>query len=104
MADLIDRQAAIEALDDNITLTGWGNSVAVRDYILRTKKRLQAIPAAQPERKTVKWNVYYHDYNDFSYSCNWCGYSAPYNLAGGVYKQKKWAFCPNCGARMEGVE
>jgi rubrerythrin len=57
-------------------------------------------PTVEPEHKTGKWNVYYHDYNDFSYSCNWCGYSAPYNLAGGVYKQKKWAFCPNCGARM----
>lgn len=49
MHDLISRQAAIGALDDNITLTGWGNSVAVRDYILRAKKRLQAISAAQPE-------------------------------------------------------
>ena len=54
MNDLISRQAAIEALDDNITLTGWGNSVAVRDYILRAKKRLQAISAAQPERMG-KW-------------------------------------------------
>lgn len=56
------------------------------------------------ECKTGRWNVYYHTPKDFSYSCNQCGYSAPYGLYGGEYSQKKWDFCPNCGARMEGEE
>ena len=57
----------------------------------------------EPKRKTGKWNAYYHGINEtpsFTYSCNQCGYSAPYGLYGGKYSQKKWNFCPNCGARM----
>ena len=54
------------------------------------------------ERKTGKWNVYYHGETDFSYSCNQCGYSAPYGKYGGEYSQKKWRYCPNCGADMRG--
>lgn len=48
-----------------------------------------------------KWNTYYHSDIDFSYSCNQCGYSAPYQMIGGKVFQKKWNFCSNCGAKME---
>ena len=51
-----------------------------------------------PERKTGKWNTYCHGDIDFSYSCNQCGYSAPYQMIGGEVFQKKWNFCPNCGS------
>ena len=57
------------------------------------------------ERKKGKWNTYYHGVNEnpsFTYSCNQCGYSAPYGLYGGKYSQKEWAYCPNCGADMRG--
>lgn len=54
------------------------------------------------EPKTGKWNTYYHSDIDFSYSCNQCGYSAPYQMIGGEVFQKKWNFCPNCGADMRG--
>ena len=66
-------------------------------------KTLEQIIDEQPtiERKKGKWIVYYHGEADFSYSCNQCGYSAPYGQYGGEYSQKKWRFCPNCGARME---
>ena len=100
MDDLISRQAAIEALDDNITLTGWGNSVAVRDYILRAKKRLQAIPAAQPERtgKWIKdWIVKEHGGGYGVRRCSEC--DASFQDVG-----YGWNYCPNCGARMEDEE
>ena len=54
------------------------------------------------KRKKGKWNTYYHGDIDFSYSCNQCGYSAPYQMIGGKVFQKKWNFCPNCGADMRG--
>ena len=65
--------------------------------------RISTLPSVTPERKCGKWNAYYHGINEtpsFTYSCNQCGYSAPYGLYGGKYSQKKWNFCPNCGARM----
>lgn len=61
-------------------------------------------PTIEPQRMRGKWNVYYHGEENgksiFSYSCNQCGYGAPYNFIGGVCEQKKWNFCPNCGAWM----
>lgn len=64
-------------------------------------------PSVTPEQKTGKWNAYYHGINEtpsFTYSCNQCGYSAPYGLYGGKYSQKEWNFCPNCGAKMRGEQ
>lgn len=92
MNDLISRQAAIDAL------------YHVDEYNGRSVEAIRNLPSAQPERKTGKWNAYYHGINEtpsFTYSCNQCGYSAPYGLYGGKYSQKEWNFCPNCGAKME---
>ena len=93
MKDLIDRQAAIDAI--------FGRSHEI------IKMRIGNLPSAQPERKTGKWHAYYHGINEspsFTYSCNQCGYSAPYGLYGGKYSQKEWNFCPNCGADMRGKQ
>ena len=69
------------------------------------REALDTVPSVTPEQKRGKWNAYYHGINEtpsFTYSCNQCGYSAPYGLYGGKYSQKEWNFCPNCGAKMEG--
>lgn len=58
------------------------------------------MPTIEPKRKMGKWNTYYHSDTDFSYSCNQCGYGAPYNMIGGKIFQEKRRFCPNCGADM----
>ncbi len=79
----------------------------IRDYECKTKAESEAVNDAitmlsTPERKKGKWNTYYHGDSNFSYSCNQCGYSAPYQMIKGEVFQKEWNFCPNCGADMGG--
>jgi len=79
---------------------GGNNVVAncseVRFHFLKLIKDAPTIE----ERKKGKWNTYCHGDIDFSHSCNQCGYSAPYQMIGGEFFQKKWNFCPSCGADM----
>lgn len=94
MNDLIRRQAAIEAIKRAI----WDKYTA-KDAI----DAVCNVPSAQ-ERKKGKWNTYYHGGTEFSYSCARCGYGAPFDMKGGKVFQKKWNYCPNCGAEMRGEE
>ena len=49
MDDLISRQAAIDALDGEITVTGRVNAEAVRGYANLVCDRIKRLPSAQPE-------------------------------------------------------
>ena len=49
MSDLISRQAAIDALDGEIEITGRTNAEAVKGYVRLVKDRLERLPSAQPE-------------------------------------------------------
>lgn len=53
MDDLISRQAAIDALNGEINITGRANAEAVRGYVRLVKDRLERLPSAQPERTCV---------------------------------------------------
>lgn len=92
---LIDADALIDKFGDWYTEEG-----SEEGYIGTIKGIVGRMPTI--ERKTGKWNVYYHSETDFSYSCNQCGHSAPYGQYGGEYSQEKWRYCPNCGADMRG--
>ena len=70
-------------------------------FVVDAIEKIRALPSAKPECKKGKWNTYYHSDTDFTYSCNRCGYSAPYQMIGGEVFQKKWNYCPNCGTKME---
>ena len=80
MSDLIERQAAIDAVK---TYLG--------DYeISRTVQcRLRLLPSAQPERKKGKW-IRKHNIYGVVY-CSECDYELHTNNTN---------FCPNCGAKM----
>ena len=103
-SDLIDRQAAIDALIRKIrphnngdgTITMWVMSEEL------VRKTLNDLPSAQPERKTGEWipqnhnrrngyvttTVYYYP------KCSKCGYSGNYGMN----------YCPHCGAFMGGEQ
>ena len=53
MDDLISRQAAIEALDGEIEITGRTNAEAVKGYVRLVKDRLERLPSAQPEQRWI---------------------------------------------------
>ena len=47
MDKLISRQAAIDSLNDEFTIIGKTNAIAVQDYIRRVNNRLRDLPSAQ---------------------------------------------------------
>ena len=59
MDDLISRQAAIDALDGEIEITGRTNAKAVKGYVRLVKDRLERLPSAQPEIIRCKDCIYY---------------------------------------------
>ena len=53
MDDLISRQAAIEAFDGEISVTGRANAEAVRGYVNLVRDRIKRLPAA--DVRPVRW-------------------------------------------------
>lgn len=51
--DTISRQAAIDALDGEIEITGRTNAEAVKGYARLVRDRLERLPAAQPDEAKV---------------------------------------------------
>ena len=95
MADLIDRQAAIDTVrsymaDNWIEDSDWhANGIAYE---------IKRLPTAEP--KTGRWEKM--EARGRVYRCNQCGNFLDFD---GVNVGRGDAnFCPNCGARMEGEE
>ena len=113
MADLIDRQAAIDAFDCSISGVPFEFMIYVAEYADKMISRIKALPSAQPEitlesaidylhsvgwmqehdrvlteRKTGRWKGEGFGY----YRCSWCG----------EVSHPQTNFCPNCGADMKG--
>ena len=101
MNDLISRQAAIDALNDELTITGKTNAIVVQDYIRKVNVRLNDLPSAEPERKTGKWIEDQKGGKVTSYKCSVCGRfvmdDTGYDVA------EDYPFC-HCGADMRGEQ
>ena len=107
MSDLISREAAIDALSANFTITGLENKYTVVNYINGVIEKIKALPTIE-ERKKGKWDerkVFDTEDSDIaqmqSAKCSMCGkyHTTPY-----LYFFDNFNFCPNCGADMRGGE
>jgi len=97
MSELIERQAAIDAI---VQCTNCGDEDTLREYVLKhsldngwTGGILEALdavkdlPPVQPERKKGEWSDGYRWQR-----CSLCKQTG----------KKSWNYCPNCGADMGG--
>ena len=91
MSDLINRQAAIDAVNCDILVTGKENAETVAKTIGLFVDRIKALPSA--DRPTGEW---------VDGKCNQCGGNAPFWPMASAYHKSK--FCPDCGAMMKGVD
>ena len=98
MSDLIDRQQAIDAVDDYI---GTFDAIDVNflDGLKTAKKLMMQLPSAQPERKRGEWIPDNNCYYETRYICSEC--KLPFRVETFMMKPSWW-FCPHCGADMRG--
>lgn len=93
MADLIDRQAAILAVEAALYCLS-DDTAAACDAIKR-------VPSAQPERKTGRWVLdRLVTTSGGTYGVRRCSECEAYYQDIGY----GWNYCPNCGARMSDGE
>ncbi len=108
MSDLIERQAAIDALGEEPEVWTGKDEYAqgLNNQWRYDVNALKDLPPAQPERKTGRWvrtGVGYSLYkctacNDLCTVAGWAD-CIPEERMYKVFK-----YCPNCGAKMEEVE
>ena len=95
---LIERQAAIDAIHCDITVTGKQNAELVASTIGVFVDRIKALPSAQPERKTGTWIPYDTIPRYVICRCSACGTDI---LVPCINDKTIFNYCPNCGAKME---
>jgi len=99
MDDLISRQAAIGALDGELTITGRENAETIRDYINGVDKKLRELPSAE---RRGRWIKKYRG----NYLCSVCGawYRTTDDYGNIIDGEMTANYCESCGAKMDEVE
>ncbi len=91
--DIIYRQDAIDAIKNIKAITGtFDDEILLIDKV-QAQTELMMLPSAEP-RKKGKWIL--HSYMPHNNYCSNCEKDSPYN--------RRWKFCPNCGADMRGEQ
>lgn len=94
MSDLISRQDAIEVVQNRHMMLSKEKVLLIND--------LEELPSVEPKRgkwiRTGSGSLYDH------YECSECGKAPKWECMG----DNRWKiaftdFCPNCGAKMDGV-
>lgn len=92
MSDLIDRQAAIDAIHrefDEVCVWDESGQTTANEV----ENILYEVPSAEPEQKKGKW---IEDETGYGYwTCSVCGFVTEASAANILYH-----YCPNCGAEM----
>ena len=104
MSDLISRQAAIDALEEQLDylqmLNKDENPTAENKWygVNWARNTIAELPSAQPERQRGKWLKEYGDgeigHRPIYLFCSRCNETTAF----------RYDFCPNCGADMRGGE
>ena len=90
MSDLIERENVLDAICDNCKLeTNFDRYKACGNC--KDVKMIMDIPSAERKGEWIQNNL---DGTFKIWDCSECG----------IHMETKWNFCPNCGARMKGVE
>lgn len=111
--DLIDRQAAIDAVLDRMNIEKYGRNAKPEEI----RWTLEKLPSAQPERKRGKWirtrGSWCTPGGDPVWECSECGKGVhiygvdkiisniEWRSYGRDVADGQWVSCPNCGAKME---
>ena len=96
-SDTISRQAAIDALDGELTITGRENAKTIRDYINGVNKKLRELPSAERrgrwiDGKRMRFDGTFHWFRQ----CSECLYEREDDTP-----EKDTNYCPDCGAKMQ---
>ena len=92
MSDLIDREEAYKVLTEQYHHKAELQHEALRDALAR-------VPSAE---KRGEWTTKRTIVHDGEWYCTACGSEQP-NIST-VMGKPNWAYCPNCGAKMESEE
>ena len=101
MSDLIDRQAAIDALDKRFDKIPMEQTTE----ILKLRKDLRGLPSIQSEQKRGRWIYGEDEYGIDGYHCDKCGFFVPWDYTHKFINYiEDYNFCPSCGADMRGEQ
>ena len=98
MSDLIDRQAAIDAIEQ----LAIPKDMCVFEILSHIELAIGTLPSAQPERKKGEWLPDNNNAYEMRFVCSCCKESEVVPTIGFTKYKPLWDFCPNCGADMRG--
>ena len=115
MADLIDRKSVIDVIhktifdffdivddDDESPMTYKDEQLLTLNKAIVTK--IKALPSAERHGKWIEENRNPRSWSFYCSVCHQTAYDVQPTRINGWVKRCRYAWCPNCGARMDGEQ